>query len=80
MKLPAASCGVSQNSILMTPRKQDETEENPVASYGEYSSLIQLADYVAGVVSRKIQGKKKEAAEYYRYIAAKEVLLRVWPE
>lgn len=44
------------------------------------NNLLQLADYVAGVVSRKVQRKKKEAAEYYRYIAAKEVLLRVWPE
>jgi len=44
------------------------------------NNLVQLADYVAGVVSRKVQGKKREAAEYYRYIAAKEVLLRVWPQ
>lgn len=44
------------------------------------NNLLQLADYAAGVVSRKVQRKKKEAAEYYRYIAAKEVLLRVWPE
>lgn len=46
----------------------------------EGNNLLQLADYVAGVVSRKVQKKKKEAAEYYRFIAAKEVLLRVWPE
>ena len=45
MKLPAASCGGSQNSISMTPRKQDETEENPVASYGEYSSLGRTRNY-----------------------------------
>ena len=38
MKLPAASCGVSQNSILKTSRNSEnlsEAEANPVASYGE---------------------------------------------
>ena len=34
MKLPAASCGVSQNTF----EDFSETELNPVASYGEYSS------------------------------------------
>ncbi|HJT20006.1 MAG TPA: DUF3800 domain-containing protein [Nitrospira sp.] len=42
------------------------------------NNLLQLADYVAGVVNRKVQGKK-DVSEYYRYIAAKEMLLRVWP-
>lgn len=43
------------------------------------NNLLQLADYVAGVINRKIQGKK-DAEEYYRYLAAKEMVLRVWPQ
>lgn len=42
------------------------------------NNLLQLADYVAGVLNRKVQ-KKKDASEYYRYLAAKEMLLRTWP-
>ena len=42
------------------------------------NNLLQLADYVAGVINRNVQGKK-DASEYYRYVAVKEVDLRVWP-
>ena len=38
MKLPVASCRVSQSSILKTSRNSEdlsEAEVNPVASYGE---------------------------------------------
>ncbi len=43
------------------------------------NNLLQLADYVAGVINRKVQGKKN-ATEYYRYLSIKEVSLRVWPD
>lgn len=42
------------------------------------NNLLQLADYVAGVLNRKVQGKSN-AAEYHRYISTKEVLMRIWP-
>ncbi|BAM06252.1 DUF3800 domain-containing protein [Leptospirillum ferrooxidans] len=43
------------------------------------NNLLQLVDYVAGVINRKVQNKK-DASDYYRYIAAKETDLRVWPQ
>lgn len=43
------------------------------------NNLLQLVDYVAGVINRKVQNKK-DATDYYRYIAAKETDLRVWPK
>jgi len=43
------------------------------------NNLLQLVDYVAGVINRKVQGKK-DASEYYRYLATKEMSLRVWPK
>jgi hypothetical protein len=43
------------------------------------NNLIQLADYVAGVVSRTVQGKPG-AQEYRRLIAARQTSLRIWPQ
>lgn len=41
--------------------------------------LLQLADYVAGVINRHQQGKKF-ADEYRRYIAHKEINVQIWPK
>lgn len=43
------------------------------------NNLLQLADYVVGVLNRKVQGKK-DASEYYRFISTKEMQLRIWPQ
>ncbi|WHZ17387.1 MAG: hypothetical protein OJF52_004239 [Nitrospira sp.] len=43
------------------------------------NNLLQLADYVVGVLNRKVQGKK-DANEYYRFISTKEMQLRIWPQ
>lgn len=43
------------------------------------NNLLQLADYVVGVINRKVQGKKN-AAEYYRYISSKEMEVGEWPK
>ncbi len=41
--------------------------------------LLQLADYVSGVINRKVQGKK-DAEEYHRLIAHREINVQVWPK
>lgn len=43
------------------------------------NNLLQLADYITGVLNRKIQNKKNYQ-EYYRYISAKELSLQIWPK
>ncbi|MDP3995320.1 MAG: DUF3800 domain-containing protein [bacterium] len=43
------------------------------------NNLIQLADYVAGVINRKAQDKK-DWKEYYKYIADKENWVQTWPK
>ena len=43
------------------------------------NNLLQLADYVSGVVNRKIQGKK-DWPEYYRFINDKEIWVQTWPK
>ncbi len=43
------------------------------------NNLLQLADYVAGVINRNAQGKKG-SDEYRRFIAAKEINVQIWPK
>jgi len=43
------------------------------------NNLLQLADYVAGVINRYAQGKKF-SHEYRRFIAAKEINVQIWPK
>lgn len=42
------------------------------------NDLLQLADYIAGVINRTIS-KKKRANEYRRFIAHKEIYVQIWP-
>lgn len=43
------------------------------------NNLLQLADYVSGVVNRKVQ-KKKKWEKYYKFIAPREMSLEIWPK
>lgn len=42
------------------------------------NNLLQLCDYVAGIVNRKVQGKGVD--QYYRHIASKELNLQILPK
>lgn len=43
------------------------------------NNLIQLADYVCGVINRKVQ-KKNDWQEYYKFISSKELWVQFWPK
>ena len=43
------------------------------------NNLLQLADYIAGVISRSIVNKKKYADDYRKLIAHREIRVQVWP-
>lgn len=43
------------------------------------NNLLQLADYITGIVSRKIKGKP-DGIEYYKKISAKELNHQIWPK
>ena len=43
------------------------------------NNLIQLADYICGIVNRKIS-KRKDWKDYYKFINSKEILLQIWPK
>jgi len=42
------------------------------------NNLLQLAEYVAGVINRKIQGKR-DWMDFYRFLSMKEIEVRSWP-
>ena len=44
------------------------------------NNLLQLADYVAGVINRSVQDRKKFAHEYRKIIAHREIYVQVWPK
>ncbi len=43
------------------------------------NNLLQLADYISGIINRKIQ-LKKNFEIYYRYISQKEINVQIWPK
>ncbi|MBU1290165.1 DUF3800 domain-containing protein [Patescibacteria group bacterium] len=46
----------------------------------ESNNLLQLADYVAGVINRSIQKNKKFAKDYRKIVAHREIYVQIWPK
>ena len=46
----------------------------------EGNNLLQLSDYVAGVINRSVQNKRKWADDYRRIIAHREIYVQIWPK
>ena len=46
----------------------------------EGNNLLQLADYVAGVINRSISNERKNADEFRRLIAPRELYVQIWPK
>lgn len=44
------------------------------------NNLLQLADYVAGVINRSIQNNKRYTDEYRKIIAHREIFIQIWPK
>jgi hypothetical protein len=49
------------------------------SQHSHSNNLLQLADYISGVVNRKVMGKKN-AKEYHRFIAHREMYIQIWPK
>lgn len=43
------------------------------------NNLLQVTDYITGIVNRKIEGKK-DWKDYYKFISSKELQLQIWPK
>ena len=46
----------------------------------EGNNLLQLADYIAGVINRSILNKKKKSDAYRKIIAHREIYVQIWPK
>jgi hypothetical protein len=44
------------------------------------NNLLQLADYVAGVINRSVSDNKKDAEGFRRLIAHREMQVQIWPK
>lgn len=44
------------------------------------NNLLQLADYIAGIVNRSVQHKKKKSENFRRMIAHREIRVQIWPK
>jgi hypothetical protein len=42
------------------------------------NNLLQLADYVAGVINRSAGGRKRQGTDYRRFIAHREISVQIW--
>lgn len=43
------------------------------------NNLLQLADYVASIINRSIQNKKKKSDDYRKMVSHREIRVQVWP-
>lgn len=46
----------------------------------ESNNLLQLADYISGVINRSVRNNKKNADDFRRKVAHKEIYVQVWPK
>ncbi len=44
------------------------------------NNLLQVADYVAGVINRSVQNKRKWSDEYRKIVAHREIYVQIWPK
>jgi uncharacterized protein (DUF2344 family) len=44
------------------------------------NNLLQLADYVAGVINRSVIGGEKKTSKFRKIIAHREIKVQVWPK
>lgn len=46
------------------------------------NNLLQLADYVSGIINRKVQNKKdkKDWKELYEFVSSREMWMKIWPK
>jgi len=59
---------------------QSKVIRNVKMQRSESNNLLQLADYVAGVINRSINNRKKHSDDYRKLIAHREIKVQIWPK
>lgn len=44
------------------------------------NNLLQLSDYITGIINRSVQNNKKWADEYRGMVAHREIYVQIWPK
>lgn len=44
------------------------------------NNLLQLADYIAGVVNRSVKNNKKKSDDFRKIISHREIFVQIWPK
>lgn len=60
----------NSGKIIIRKIKQQKSSSN---------NLLQLADYISGVINRKVQNKE-DWQDYYKFISPKEIWVQIWPK
>ncbi len=58
---------------------QSKVIRNVKMQRSESNNLLQLADYIAGVINRSINDRKKHSDDYKNLIAHREIRVQIWP-
>jgi hypothetical protein len=71
----------SQLESYLKKKMNDETKRIKSVKMQRSCSnnLLQLADYVAGIINRHVEDRKKHADDYRKMIAHREMSVKVWP-
>lgn len=69
----------SLKSYLYGKQKTNKMIKKLKQQNSHSNNLLQLADYVAGIINRKYQAKK-DFGQYYQLIRKKELEVRQWPQ
>lgn len=62
----------TQGKVLLIKKVKMQTSQG--------NNLLQLADYIAGVINREVHGTKKFAKEYRKLISHREIEVSQWPK
>lgn len=62
---------MNQNEKLIKQVKMQRSESN---------NLLQLADYIAGVINRSVINTRKKSDEFRKIIAHREIYVQIWPK
>jgi len=46
----------------------------------ESNNLLQLADYISGVINRSVMNTRKQSDKYRRIVAHREIFVQIWPK
>lgn len=44
------------------------------------NNLLQLADYMAGIINRSVQNRRKKSDAFRKIVSHREIFVQIWPK